>query len=65
MKENRCLKLGCICIALGCILLILSGWIKGTTVQDFIAGVLLGMSVSINLVGVFLLVKRIATRGSK
>lgn len=50
---------------MGILLLILSKFTGGTNVQDFISGVLFGMSLGEMLVGVYVIVRNLAQTNAK
>ena len=55
LKATKTLIIGYILIIMGCVMLTLSQMFRGTDIQDFLSGAMLGLSIGELLTGTFLL----------
>lgn len=65
LEKERNYIIGAGLVLMGILLLILSKFTGGTNVQDFISGVLFGMSLGEMLVGVYVIVRNLAQTNAK
>lgn len=65
LKNTKTMIIGFILIIMGGIILVLSQFFGGTTIQDFISGFMLGISIPEILLGVFLLARSITYKNKR
>ena len=65
LKATKTLIIGYILIIMGGVMLVLSQVFGGTDVQDFLSGVMLGLSIGESLAGVFLLAHYLAHKNKR
>lgn len=65
LKNTKTMVIGFILIIMGGIMLVLSQFFGGTTIQDFLSGLMLGISIPEMLSGVFLLGRSLADKNRK
>ena len=64
LRNTKMLLIGLVQIVMGIAMFALSQTFGGTDVQDFMSGVMLGISIPEMLIGVFIAVRSIAEKGS-
>ena len=57
LEKQKCILYGIILIVMGIAMQAVSHMIGGSTVRDFLSGFLLGISIAVMLVGVYIMVK--------
>ncbi len=57
LEKQKCILYGIILIVMGIAMQVVSHMIGGSTVRDFLSGFLLGISIAVMLVGVYIMVK--------
>lgn len=60
--NKKTYKYGLILILLGIAIIFFSNYIGGSNVKDFISGVLLGMAIALELVGVYVSIRGLANK---
>ncbi|MCI8938962.1 MAG: helix-turn-helix transcriptional regulator [Dorea sp.] len=65
LKATKTLIIGYILIIMGGVMLVLSQVFGGTDIQDFLSGVMLGLSIGESLAGVFLLAHYLAHKNKR